>query len=270
MKNARDWREQLHVSWDLPPVPLSADSPDYECLIGYNLWPEAPETAFRQTVTAFLEAASRLGRQLLSLLSEGLQQPTDSFDRLSGSMPYILLKLICYYPQPTVLERSGVAPHCDWSWLTILLQDETGGLEVRTASGQWQEVVPRKNALFVNTGELLEILTAGYFRAAPHRVINPSRQQKRLSVPVFINPPLDAVVRPLSLGAAFQSKAERGAALEHVHRVVPPGIAAAPFVFGASEWQRKGLGEWCYREECLSENIRPVWKAGNTSPRRTM
>lgn len=251
MKNVRDWREQLHLSWDLSPTSLTDERPDYEQLLGNNLWPEMSETPFKETITTFMEAASRLGQQLLSLIAEGLQQRSDFFEPLSSQLPYVLLKLICYYPQPKVMERSGVAPHCDWSWLTILLQDGTGGLEVLNTSGKWQEVAPRKDALFVNTGELLEIWTGGYFRAAPHRVINPSEQRKRLSVPVFINPALEAVVQPLVLGDAFRSADKRNPESAHIHRVVPAGHPVSPFVFGESEWRRKGLGQWCYSNDCL-------------------
>ena len=95
--------------------------------------------------------------------------------------------------------------------------------------------------------ELLEILTKGRFVATAHRVINPSEEKRRISVPVFINPALDASIVPLAGGATVAAYAPE----EHIHRVVERGAPVIPFQFRTSEWARKGLGKWCYRRGCL-------------------
>ena len=249
MKNARDWREQLHFGQELAETPPLGDMPDYQPLIGPNLWPESP--FFRETVLGFLEDAARLGAELLALIAEGLGQSPDYFEGISDETPYHLLKLICYYPQPDGGVRPGVAPHCDWSLLTLLLQDDTGGLEVLLPDGSWAEARPIPDALFVNVGELLEIISGGRLRASPHRVINPSHQRKRISAPVFINPAMDAEIKALPDAPAWTALPET----EHVHRVAPQGVALAPFRFGDSEWQRKGLGRWCYNAGCLRGGV---------------
>ena len=247
MKNSRDWREQLHFGWEWPEGDWAEGRPEYYRLAGANPWPGA---AFAGILIRYMEAVQALGNRLLAALGACLGLPEDYFDNLSAEPPYLLLKQICYYAQPADAPRSGVAPHCDWSWLTILLQDETGGLEILSAEGDWLPVPPQKDTLSVNAGELLEILSRGYFRATPHRVVNPSAAN-RISVPVFINPPLDARVEPL-----VQAPMPVGvvpAETEHVHRVVPRAGAGDAFVFGESEWRRKGLGRWCYDEKCLKE-----------------
>jgi isopenicillin N synthase-like dioxygenase len=170
------------------------------------------------------------------------------FQQLSAEPPYLLMKCICYYAQnQTDTSRPGVAPHCDWSWLTILLQDATGGLEVQTATGDWVSVPARADALSVNLGELMELVSGGRFQATAHRVINPSRAQRRISVPVFINPALDATVAPAPPKAAFQVPESN----LHVHRVMAKNTAVPAFHFGESEWARKGQGKWCHRAACL-------------------
>jgi isopenicillin N synthase-like dioxygenase len=248
MKNGRDWREQIHFGQELPAL-QQAYHPDWTYLQGPNVWPTTlPE--WRPTLLAYLEAVWQTGQQLLGALAELLGLSPHYFQQLSAEPPYLLMKCICYYAQnQTDTSRPGVAPHCDWSWLTILLQDATGGLEVQTATGAWVSAPPRADALSVNLGELMELVSGGRFQATAHRVINPSRAQQRLSVPVFINPPLDAPIVPPPAIVPLQPTAIH----PHVHRVVAKHSTVPAFHFGESEWARKGQGKWCYRAECLHQ-----------------
>ena len=122
--------------------------------------------------------------------------------------------------------RPGVAAHVDFSWVTLLLQDATGGLEVCTPAGEWMEAPFISGTLLVNLGEILQFATGGLYQATPHRVTTAERD--RISLPFFLNPALDSVISPVEPGA-------------HVHRV----LRAAPLQFGEEEWKRKGLGVWC-------------------------
>lgn len=246
MRNLRDWREQLHWGWEWPEGAWAEGRPEFYRLAGANPWPD-PE--FARVVFDYMKAAQGLGLQLLEALTECLSLPAGYFDPLPGEPPYLLLKQICYYPQMQPTPRSGVAPHCDWSWITLLLQDETGGLEVQSPEGVWLSVPAEPGVLAVNTGELLEILTRGRYRAAPHRVINPGKR-RRISVPTFINPPLAGRIEPLTQAVGVS---KRQAGKDHVHRVVPAGAHCGPFVFGESEWRRKGLGLWCHDARCRGD-----------------
>lgn len=243
MKNERDWREQMHLGWEWSSFDAQNYTAEAYRLAGSNPWPAALAPHFEQTMLEYMRQCNQLGERLLQALAEGLGLAPDAFLPASAEPPYLLLKLICYYPQPNAAdERPGVAPHCDWSWLTILLQDEVGGLEVLLPEGHWAPVEPMPGVLSINVGELLEIATCGALRAAPHRVVNPSQQRRRLSAPVFVNPPLGAGIEPQQIVTHPPFVPEPF----HVHRVKPGGGPYHPFVFGDSEWQRKGLGEWCY------------------------
>jgi isopenicillin N synthase-like dioxygenase len=150
--------------------------------------------------------------------------------------PYLLMKMICYHPG----NRLGVAPHCDWSWLTVVHQDDAGGLEQQNENGDWVEVT---EPVSVSYGELAEIATGGALRAMPHRVLNRSTTQSRISVPVFICPALEGTV----VSRSIPFREGNG----HVHRVRNPGEVWGDFCFGESEWRRKGEGRWCWRGACL-------------------
>ena len=91
----------------------------------------------------------------------------------------------------------GVAEHTDYGLLTLLLQDTSGGLQVRTA-GEWRDIPPVPGALVCNLGDMLERLTEGRYRSTPHRVRSPEGGG-RLSCPFFFDPSWDAEVHPLPL-----------------------------------------------------------------------
>lgn len=245
--NERDWREQMHFGWELP---ASADgSPGPQQLAGPNLWPTESGSAWRATMLAFLAAADGVGQRLLALLEPLLNLPTGYFAGQAQPTPYLLMKLLCYHPPAAgAAAQQGIAPHCDWSWLTLLLQDQPG-LQVRTRDGRWLPVPPVADTLVVNLGELLALVTAGQCHAVPHQVRHLAGRQPRLSIPVFINPSLSAVIRPPQLSTTLTA-GDGEQRFAHVHRVIAPAQAVEPFVFGDSEWRRKGLGRWCYRTEC--------------------
>ena len=153
MSNERDWREPMHFGWELPASDDAPPGPPQ--LQGPNLWPTELGAAWRETMLAFLHAADSISQRLLAVLEPVLGLPTGYFAQRARPTPYLLMKLLCYYPSAVDgVTRQGVAPHCDWSWLTLLLQQQAG-LQVRTRQGEWLAVPLVKDALVVNLGELL-------------------------------------------------------------------------------------------------------------------
>lgn len=96
-----------------------------------------------------------LGRTLFELLSEALGLEPDhlaSMDCDKGQ------NVLCHYypacPEPNL--TMGTTRHSDPDFLTILLQDHIGGLEV-LYQDRWVEVPPLPGALVVNIGDLLQV-----------------------------------------------------------------------------------------------------------------
>src|SRR5581483_9952283 len=206
MTNDRDWREQVHFGREQSPVDHGSATPDYYQLQGPNLWPQQLGETWRKTMLSYLDAVMKFGSQIANAVAEAAGLTDDYFDNLGNNSAYILMKLICYYPQVrNHRARNGVATHCDWSLLTVLLQSDAG-LQTQSRNGEWIDVPPVSGALVINLGELIEITTSGRFRATPHRVINQSWDTPRISIPVFINPSLDATINP---GRNQQASAER-------------------------------------------------------------
>jgi isopenicillin N synthase-like dioxygenase len=234
MHNARDFREQLHFGSE-DPEPRSDGAPWLQ-LLGPNLWPRALGDEWRAILLDHLDATARLGREILTALAKAWDLPAHA---LSPAAPYLIMKSICYHPQPLSSEnRPGVAAHVDYSLITLLLQDDVSGLELLLRDGRWHPVPPRSGTLLVNAGEILAHLTGNRVRATPHRVLNPSRERSRISLPVFVNPGLDARVAPIlpSLPPIEDP--------EHIHRVLGKN-QLDPFHFGEGEWRRKGENLWC-------------------------
>jgi isopenicillin N synthase-like dioxygenase len=203
---------------------------------------------------AYLDAVHLLGNQILAAVAEASEITIP--DHSSNEAPYLLMKLIYYWPQAAEQSlRNGVAAHCDWSWITILLQDDSG-LQVQSRSGEWVDAPPIDGAVIVNLGELVEIVSGGYFRATPHRVLNRSLSRSRVSIPVFINPVMDETITP-ALRQRAESSVTSVESKDHVHRVANPDQPVTPFKFGQSEWARKGLGRWCYDQKC--SGVCPPW-----------
>ena len=239
MHNERDWREQIHLGRECL---AAGEDPPFRRLEGPNLWP--PDENWRATITAYLDAVAQLGERLLAHAAADLGVPASSFDGV-GREGYVLLKLIGYHPQPTAeTQRAGVAAHVDFSWITLTLQDSPG-LQVQGTSWDWVQIDPLPGSLWVHAGELLQVASGGAYPATPHKVINPSLDRTRVSLPLFLNPPLTGWVRPLVSGADdIPARGSREAS--HVHRVLPPGTPLEPFHFGEAEWRRKGCNGWCH------------------------
>jgi isopenicillin N synthase-like dioxygenase len=88
-----------------------------------------------------------------------------------------------------------VGEHTDYGLLTILWQDDAGGLEVRSRSG-WVAAPPIPGSFICNIGDMLDRMTRGVYRSTPHRVLNTAGRD-RLSFPFFFDPNFAARVQPI-------------------------------------------------------------------------
>ncbi len=95
-----------------------------------------------------------------------------------------------HYPPLQVQEASqlGAGEHTDYGMLTLLFQDQQGGLEVQGADGHWIGVEPDDEIVVVNTGDLTERWTNGYYRSTSHRVQPRSNGEHRYSIAFFVDP----------------------------------------------------------------------------------
>ena len=177
---------------------LAADHPLVQAgtpMHGPNLFPDEP-VGFRETVLDYMAALTRLGHRLMAGLAQSLDLEESYFaDRMTGE-PLTLFRIF-NYPPPKDPTLWGVGEHTDYGLLTILLQDDAGGLEVRSRS-RWIAAPPVPGSFVCNIGDMLDRMTKGFFRSTPHRVRNPA-PRARLSFPFFFDPGFFARVQPVDL-----------------------------------------------------------------------
>jgi isopenicillin N synthase-like dioxygenase len=196
-----DWREQIDIGAERQAVPRSANTPPWTRLRGPNQWPAAlPE--LRPVVSRWQNAAMPVLIRLLRALALALGQSIDALEPLYADEPHHLTKLIRYPGQTMQSDAQGVGAHKDTDMITLLLQDERGGLQVETAGG-WVDVPPRAGTFVINIGEQLELASDGYLRATMHRVVSPPPGAQRLSAAFFLGARLDATVPVLTLPPAL-------------------------------------------------------------------
>ncbi|MEV7613549.1 2-oxoglutarate and iron-dependent oxygenase domain-containing protein [Streptomyces sp. NPDC089799] len=200
---ANDWRDQLDVGAERAAPEVGPGDPAFLWLEGPNQWPAAlPE--LRPAVLAWQERLAAVAHRLLRELLASIGAPEDFFDAAFADSPHLHTKLIRYPGADPTGAGQGVGAHKDYGFLTLLLQDSVGGLQV-VQDGGFLDVPPLDGAFVVNLGELLEIATEGYLKATDHRVVSPPGAVERFSVPFFYNPRLDTVVR--TVPGAYLEKA---------------------------------------------------------------
>ncbi|MER8031060.1 2-oxoglutarate and iron-dependent oxygenase domain-containing protein [Streptomyces bauhiniae] len=202
---ARDWRDQLDIGAERPARVPGPGEPPYWWLQGPNQWPAAlPE--LRTAALAWVEKLSAVAQRLLRELLAAIGAPAGFYDPVFGAHAHPHLKLVRYPGSAGDGTDQGVGAHKDYGFLTLLLQDTVGGLQVQRADGNFHEVPPLDGAFVVNLGELLEVATNGYLVATNHRVVSPPATTERFSVPFFYNPALDAKIAPLPFPHAEKAR----------------------------------------------------------------
>lgn len=158
---------------------------------GTNLWPRRP-AGFRRHMEAHVDAMNRLGRHLAALLALSLGLPAAYFSLPLGE-PLTYSQLLHYPSLPRAYgsNQLGAGAHVDWGMLTILLQDDVGGLEVHGPDTCWLAATPVPGSLVIILGEMMLRLTNGFYQSAKHRVSKNVSGHSRYSMPTFFDPAYD-------------------------------------------------------------------------------
>ena len=200
-----DLKEGLYFGTELPD-----DDPRVRAglpLHGGNLFPrQVPR--LRPLVLAYLDALTRAGQAVLAGVALSLGLDAGYFATGYTADPTILFRIFHYPPPPPQSPDWGVGEHTDYGLVTLLAQDDSGGLQIAVPAGNgpgngqsWIDAPPLPGSLVCNIGDMLDRLTGGWYRSTPHRVRNLSGHG-RLSFPFFLDPGFDAEVPPLPDRAA--------------------------------------------------------------------
>lgn len=153
-------------------------------------------------MSTYYAALFTLSLKILDLIAATLPYGPKVFDNFTSNDATASVRLLHYPPDVSRDERQlGAGAHTDFGAITLLLQDECGGLQVWDENGgeeEWVDVEPRKDAYVVNVGDMLQMWTSGKYKSGLHRVVNRGGKD-RYSVPFFFDGNVDCVLRPLDL-----------------------------------------------------------------------
>jgi len=165
----------------------TGELPDDHELRGPNQWPGfVPDLEAK--AMAYFDHAHRVAHLLMRGFALGLDLEEDFFLR-SADKPLSRASFVYYPPQAEDAgpDQFGVGPHTDFGVLTVLCQDNVGGLQVEDINGEWIQAPPIPGTLLVNVADLLSRWTDGAYKSTPHRVVNSSGRE-RLSLVLAYDP----------------------------------------------------------------------------------
>ncbi|CAI9104397.1 OLC1v1003059C2 [Oldenlandia corymbosa var. corymbosa] len=195
-KNVRDWKEVFDFAAENPAIiPVSDHPDDQDVRLLINQWPENPPD-FRKVCEDYTQEMLKLSFKLLGLIALSLGVPKDRFDGYFKDQTSFI-RLNHYPPCPAPDLALGVGRHKDAGALTILAQDDVGGLQVkRKSDGEWILVKPTPNAFIINVGDIVQVWSNDKYESVEHRVMVNS-ERERFSIPFFFNPAHYTWIAPL-------------------------------------------------------------------------
>ena len=174
---------------------MAADHPEVlagKPLRGPNRHPELPGwAALMEQHYADMQA---LAQTLLRAIALALGIERDFFDARFAE-PISVFRMIHYPPRHTArsADQPGAGAHTDYGCVTLLYQDDAGGLQVRNVNGEWIDAPPIAGSFVVNIGDMMARWSNDRYTSTPHRVISPLGVH-RYSMPFFAEPHPDTEI----------------------------------------------------------------------------
>ncbi|KAH7657847.1 Leucocyanidin oxygenase protein [Dioscorea alata] len=175
-----DWRDYF----DHHTLPESRCNP--------NRWPDYPDN-YRHVVGEYSNSMKALAQKLLRMISISLGLAPSYIEDVIGEV-YQNITISYYPPCPQPELALGLQTHSDIGAISLLIQDDVGGLEV-LKDGEWVLVQPLSDAIIVLLSDQTEIITNGEYASAEHRALV-NAKQVRLSVATFYDPSKTRVISP--------------------------------------------------------------------------
>jgi isopenicillin N synthase-like dioxygenase len=166
---------------------------------GPNQWPSEDKLpGFQAACNTYSAHMDALARRLMALIAVSLNLKPNHFEPFMLD-PTCTTRLLHYPPQPASaqLGQIGCGSHTDWGAITLLAQDDAGGLQARLPDGQWQGISPIPYGLVVNSGDMMQRWTNDRYLSNLHRVINKVSGRERYSIAYFFDLDHHALIEAL-------------------------------------------------------------------------
>ncbi|KAA8515720.1 hypothetical protein F0562_018669 [Nyssa sinensis] len=159
-----------------------------------SFWPYDPQE-FRVTLESYSEDMRRVTVSVLRFMAMALGIEAQKFSEAFQDGKYNV-RMNCYPACPQPERVIGISPHADNTGITLLLDcGDTPGLQF-LKDGHWVFAEPIADAIVVNTGHIIEMMSNGIYKAPVHRAVV-NRWKERLSIVTFCYPNIDANIGPV-------------------------------------------------------------------------
>ncbi|GMJ10286.1 gibberellin 2-oxidase 8, ARABIDOPSIS THALIANA GIBBERELLIN 2-OXIDASE 8 [Hibiscus trionum] len=176
------WSEALHIS-----IKDISEMDEYNNL--------------RSTIEEYAEKVNVLAQRLAEHLAQNLGIRASYFrDNCSPSSSSLRMNRYPSCPYSSMM--FGIIPHTDTDFLTIVSQDQVGGLQLKR-DGRWVSVKPNPKALVVNIGDFYQALSNGKYKSITHRVIA-NQESERYSAAYFYCPTYETVIESCSRPSLYR------------------------------------------------------------------
>ncbi|WJX81528.1 Gibberellin 2-beta-dioxygenase 8 [Trifolium repens] len=164
----------------------------FHILLKDVLGSSAKSNTLRSSIEEFATISSNLAQTLADILAEKMGHDDSTFFKENCLPNSCYLRLNRYPPCHIASPIHGLMPHTDSDFITILYQDQVGGLQL-VKDKKWIAVKPNPNALIINIGDLFQAWSNGVYKSVEHRVVtNP--KVERFSMAYFLCPSNDTVI----------------------------------------------------------------------------
>lgn len=189
----------LKEFWQVGRTDVPDDHPVHR-VFGPNVWPDEVAPGFRPTMTRLYQGLESLGRELLVLCAEYVDEDPAWYADAAREGDTIL-RVIHYPPVPPDAPASSIraGAHEDINLITLLCGATAEGLELLQRDGTWLPVVAGHDEIIVDAGDMLQNVSNGLFKSTTHRVVRPPNEkanEPRFSMPCFLHPRGDVDLTP--------------------------------------------------------------------------
>ncbi|KAJ4974085.1 hypothetical protein NE237_007259 [Protea cynaroides] len=148
-------------------------------------------STLREVLEKLTAEMSKLAQLLAGVLTENLGQSNGILQKICTENTNFLR--LNHYPKcPISQEICGIMPHTDSDFLTIVYQDQVGGLQLLKDS-KWVAVKPNRDALIVNIGDLFQVWSNNQYKSVEHKVMTNGRVE-RYSIAYLLCPSYDSLI----------------------------------------------------------------------------
>lgn len=209
------------------------DWEDVYLLTDDNEWP-SNTPGFKETMAEYRAELKKLAEKMMEIMDENLGLPkgyikkafnSEGSSETANESAFFGTKVSHYPPCPHPEFVTGLRAHTDAGGVILLFQDDkVGGLQMLKGT-EWIDVQPVPNAIVINTGDQIEVLSNGRYKSAWHRVL-PTPDGNRRSIASFYNPSFKAAIAPApQLVEAIKNE-------EVVEKNPEKGVKYPRFLFG--------------------------------------